>query len=117
MLPPGYLTFASIAPGTQPTNDGRSDYKAGFANPNPNPNPNQNPNPNPNPNPKACAPEPFDLLGQLPRSKGSPIADKWEKSLSAEKWSERKAAAELILSLTEGQPLLCAGDYSEVAKG
>ena len=51
MLPPGYLTFASIAPCTQPTNDGRSDYKAGFANPNPNPNPNQNPNPNSNPNP------------------------------------------------------------------
>ena len=71
----------------------------------------------PPPPQQACAPEPFDLLGQLPRSKGSPIADKWEKSLSAEKWGERKAAAELILTLTEGQPLLCAGDYSEVAKG
>ena len=71
----------------------------------------------PPPPQEACAPEPFDLLGHLPRTKGSPIADKWEKSLSAEKWGERKAAAELILSLTEGQPLLCAGDYSEVAKG
>ena len=39
MLPPGYLTFAAIAPGTQPTNDGRSGYRAGFANPNPNPDP------------------------------------------------------------------------------
>ena len=48
MLPPGYLTFAAIAPGTQPTNDGRSGYQAGFANPNPNPNPNPDPDPDPN---------------------------------------------------------------------
>jgi hypothetical protein len=39
VLPPGYLPFAAIAPGTQPTNDGRSGYQAEFANPNPNPNP------------------------------------------------------------------------------
>ena len=54
MLPPGYLTFASIAPGTQPTVgfDGRSGYQAGFANPNPYPNPNPNPNPDPDPDPK-----------------------------------------------------------------
>ena len=71
----------------------------------------------PPPPQEACAPEPFDLLSHLPRTKGSPVADKWEKLLSAEKWGERKAAAELILSLAEGQPLLCAGDYSEVAKG
>ena len=31
VLPPGYLPFAAIAPGTQPTNDGHSDFDAGFA--------------------------------------------------------------------------------------
>ena len=31
MLPPGYLPFAAIAPGTQSTNDGHSDFDAGFA--------------------------------------------------------------------------------------
>jgi len=31
VLPPGYLPFAAIAPGTQSTNDGHSDFDAGFA--------------------------------------------------------------------------------------
>ena len=32
-------------------------------------------------------------------------------------WQARKAAGDLIIELAEGRPLLCAGDYSEVAKG
>ena len=63
------------------------------------------------------AAEPFDLLGKMPRKKGSATLDLWEKSLSAEKWQERKAAADEVSKLAEGKPLLCQGDYSEVAKG
>ena len=40
------------------------------------------------------AAKPFDLLAALPHSKGSAVPDKWLKALAADKWQERKQAAE-----------------------
>ena len=61
--------------------------------------------------------EAFDLLGKLPRTKGSLSADKWVKSLGEKEWKTRVAAAETVLTLAGGKELLASGDYTEVTKG
>ena len=61
--------------------------------------------------------EAFDLLAKLPRSRGSATADLWEKELGAEKWQQRKAAAELPGSLASENPVLAEADYAEVGRG
>eukprot|EP00967_Tisochrysis_lutea_P157938 scaffold321766_cov27-Tisochrysis_lutea.AAC.1 len=62
---------------------------------------------------------PFDLLAKLPKTKGSSApADAWEKSLSAEKWVERKKAADTIVELLDGETSVkMSPEFTVVAKG
>mmetsp|Transcript_1961 Transcript_1961/g.6632 ORF Transcript_1961/g.6632 Transcript_1961/m.6632 type:complete len:464 (-) Transcript_1961:462-1853(-) len=67
--------------------------------------------------PPPMAMPPLDLLAKLPRSKGSKEpADAWETQTLSDKWSERKAAADLVASLLEGQSSLKPADHGLVLR-